>query len=180
MSTLEPTSRPKHAKSSAGKRSRRIAPLVTAATISASLVAAAAGPASAAAAARPAATTATGATGASVAIAAAVPAASQNQVIQIAPGVTLTIGSASVQLDLTKEAVTEVQTVIGFGQTVAALVTPVLVAAGVPNAALVSGAIAVALGVGSAFLKICTAADGSAAFTVSLNALPSCSGLGSL
>ncbi|MEY9911236.1 hypothetical protein ABIA35_007488 [Catenulispora sp. MAP12-49] len=170
MSTIEPSSRRKHAEGGA-KRLRRVVPLLTAATVSASLVAAAAGPAGAAA--RPAGV-------ASIQVAMAIPAAAQDQVITIAPGVTLTIGSTEVQLSLTKEAVTEVQTVIGFGQTVAALVTPILVAAGVPNAALVSGAIAVALGVGSAFLKVCTASDGSAAFTVSLNALPSCSGLGSL
>ncbi|MBS2532027.1 hypothetical protein KGQ20_04520 [Catenulispora sp. NF23] len=238
MSTNEPTAHRKHAKDST-KRLRRIVPLVTAATISASLVAAAAGPASAAA--RPgegsvssaammdaatyvhvseghvtidtlaaqkagvssqalsaegaivadlnrfldtgtAAVAAASAAhqGAAVSVAMAIPAAAQDKVIQIAPGVTLTIGSTSVELSLSKDAVTEIESVVGFGAAVAALVTPVLVAAGVPNAALVSGVIAAALGVGAAFLKICTAPDGSASFSVSLNALPSCSGLSSL
>ncbi|WP_194891608.1 hypothetical protein [Catenulispora pinisilvae] len=238
MSTNEPTVRGKHAKTGT-KRLRRAVPLVTAAAISASMVAAAAGPASAAA--RPgeagvsntammdaaryvqvsdghvsidtfaaqkagvsgqalsaegtivaglnqfldtgtAAVAAAGAAhqGTAVSVPMAIPAAAQDKVIQIAPGVTLTIGSTSVELSLSKDAVTEIESVVAFGAAVAALVTPVLVAMAVPNAALVSGVIAAALGVGAAFLKICTAPDGSASFSVSLNALPSCSGLSSL
>ncbi|WP_194920894.1 hypothetical protein [Catenulispora rubra] len=176
----------------------------TAATISASLVAAAAGPTSAAAQepARSgvdslalstesaavaaglnqllerAATTPNGAHGSTaVHIAMAVPAAVQNTTIQVLPGITLTIDNSGVQLNLTKQAVTEVENVIGFGQTVAALVGPILAAAGVPNGAQIASIVGAALGVGNAFLKLCTAPDGSATFTVPWLGIPSCSGL---
>ncbi|MEZ0111186.1 hypothetical protein ABH920_005201 [Catenulispora sp. EB89] len=203
MSTIEPPARRKHAKDSA-KRLRRVVPLVTAATISASLVAAAAGPASAAAqeptrsgdstaptAALLAAaryvqagdgrvsieTAAAEKTGTAIHVATAVPAATPNTTYQILPGITLTIDNSGVQLNLSKQAVTEVENVIGFGQTVAALVGPILAVAGVPNGAQIASIVGAALGVGNAFLKVCTAPDGSATFTVPWLGIPSCSGL---
>lgn len=203
MSTIEPPVRRRHAKDSA-KRLRRVVPLVTAATISASLVAAAAGPASAAAQeptrsgdnsaptaallaaarylhvsdGRVSIDTADGAhDNTAVHIAMAVPAAVQNTTVQILPGITLTVDNSGVQLNLTKQAVTEVENVIGFGQTVAALVGPILTAAGVPNGGQIASIVGAALGVGNAFLKLCTAPDGSATFTVPWLGIPSCSGL---
>ena len=235
MSNLEPPVHRKHAKDG-GRRLRRVVPLVTAATISASLVAAAAGPASAAAQQPagagdnvvPAASllaaaryvhvsdghvtvdtvdaqkagvgsqalsaesalvsslnqlldrggiTGVARNGAAVNVAMAMPAAVQNTTIQVLPGITLTIDGSGIQLNLTKQAVTEVENVVGFGQSVASLVGSILTASGVPLGGQIAGIVAASLGVGNAFLKLCTASDGSATFTVPWLGIPSCSGL---
>ena len=244
MNTNERPSHGKHA-AEAGKRFRRAVPLVTAAAVSAAMVASAAGPASAAtrepaqsapgllasganalpnaaalAAAAPyvhvadgrvtfdaagaqkagVSSQALGAEGAiagglnqllghesalagsaqngtAMTIAAAVPAALQNTTIQVLPGITLTLDGSGIQLAMTKEAVTEVESVAGFGQTVASLVGSILSASGNPLGGQIASIVAASLGVGSGFLKLCSAPDGSATFTVPWFGIPSCSGL---
>ena len=120
---------------------------------------------------------AAGAHGTAVDFAAAVPAAAQNTTITVLPGITLTIGSTGVQLSMTKEAVAQVESVVGFGQNVATLVGAILTAAQVPLGGPIATIVAGALGLGNGLLKICTAADGSATFTVPWLGIPSCSGL---
>jgi hypothetical protein len=50
----------------------------------------------------------------------------------------------------------------------------------VPLGAQITAVVADSLGVADDLFKLCVAADGSSTFTVSLNALPSCSGLSQL
>jgi hypothetical protein len=112
----------------------------------------------------------------------AVPAAAQGQAstIQLLPGVNLTINSFGIQLSLSKEAVTEVENVAGFGQAIASLVGNILsVIPGTAPGPAIAAIVGSALGIGSSFLKLCTASNGSATFTVPWiwNGLPSCSGL---
>jgi len=110
-------------------------------------------------------------------VAAVVPAAVQGTTITLLPGIVLTIDNSGIQLNMSKQAVTEVESVVGFGQSVASLVGAILSAAQVPLGGQIAGIIASALGVGNAFLKLCTASDGSATFTVPWFGIPSCSGL---
>jgi hypothetical protein len=110
-------------------------------------------------------------------VAGAVPAALQDTTIQVLPGITLTINGTGIQLNMTKEAVTEVESVAGFGQTVASLVGSILSASGNPLGGQIASIVAASLGVGSGFLKLCSAGDGSATFTVPWFGIPSCSGL---
>jgi hypothetical protein len=112
-------------------------------------------------------------------VAHAVPAANPDTTITVVPGITLTINNTGIQLNLTKEAVTEVENLAGFGQSVASLVGSILAVAQVPDGPQIASIVAAALGVGSSFLKLCTAPDGSATFTVPFPwlGLPSCSGL---
>jgi hypothetical protein len=126
------------------------------------------------------ATTVNSADGTTATFAAAAPAAMPDTVIQVLPGVTLTIDDSGIQLALSKQAVAEIESVVGFGQTIAALVAPILTVAGVPNGAAIAGIVGAALAVGNAFLKLCTAPDGSATFTVPWLGIPSCSGLSSI
>lgn len=117
-------------------------------------------------------------------VASIVPAGAQGTTITIVPGITLTISSTGIQLSMTKEAVAEVENVLGFAQTVASLVSAIL--AVIPQAqpgGPIAGIVASALGLGNSLLKLCTASDGSATFTIpwpwlwpSLG-LPSCSGI---
>lgn len=81
--------------------------------------------------------------------------------------------------------VTEVQNIAGFAENVATLVGDILdlALAAVPDASGIADLVGDAIGIGSDFLRFCTASDGSAAFTVpwpwlwlSLD-LPSCSGI---
>ncbi|MEY9932661.1 hypothetical protein ABH926_007312 [Catenulispora sp. GP43] len=123
---------------------------------------------------------AAGAHGTTVGFAAAVPAAAQNTTITVLPGITLTIGTTGVQLNMTKQAVIEVESVVGFGQNVATLVGAILTAAQVPLGGPIAGIVAGALGLGNGLLKVCTAGDGSATFTVPWFGIPSCSGLSSI
>lgn len=112
--------------------------------------------------------------------ASAAPAAAQDRTITVLPGITLSITSTEIQLNMTKQAVTEIENLAGFGQSVASLVGAIL---GVipPTAPYsgIAGIVSAALGLGSNFLKLCTAPDGSATFTVPFPGygLPSCSGL---
>ena len=106
-----------------------------------------------------------------------VPAAAQDTTITILPGITLTINSAGIQLSLTKQAISEVETIVGFGQVVASFVGSILSISGVPLGGQIAAIVASALGLGSAFLKLCTAPDGSATFAITWFGLPSCSGL---
>ena len=110
-------------------------------------------------------------------VAGAVPAAFQDTTIQVLPGITLTVNGTGIQLAMTKEAVTEVESVAGFGQTVASLVGSILSASGNPLGGQIASIVAASLGVGSGFLKLCSAPDGSASFTVPWFGIPSCSGL---
>jgi hypothetical protein len=112
-------------------------------------------------------------------IAQVVPAATPDTTITVVPGVTLTIDNTGIQLSMTKEAVTEVENLAGFGQSVASLVGSILAVAQVPDGPQIAAIVGAALGVGSSFLKLCTAPDGSATFTVPYPwlGLPSCSGL---
>jgi hypothetical protein len=103
--------------------------------------------------------------------------ATQNTVIDLLPGVVLTIGTSDIQLSLSKQAVTEVENVAGLGQGIASLVGAILALAGVPLGSQITAVVADSLGVADDLFKLCVAADGSSTFTVSLNALPSCSGL---
>jgi hypothetical protein len=107
----------------------------------------------------------------------AVPAAAQDTTITVVPGITLTIASTGIQLSLTKEAVTEVENVLGFGQSVASLVGSILAVAQVPNGGAIAGIVASSLGLANGLLKLCTAPDGSATFTIPFFGLPSCSGV---
>lgn len=115
--------------------------------------------------------------GTALTIAGAVPAALENTTIQVLPGITLTVDGSGIQLAMTKEAVTEVESVAGFGQTVASLVGSILSASGNPLGGQIAGIVAASLGVGSGFLELCSAPDGSATFTVPWFGIPSCSGL---
>jgi hypothetical protein len=101
----------------------------------------------------------------------------QDTTITLLPGITLTISGTGIQLSLTKEAVTEVENVLAIGQAVASLVGAILSVAQVLNAGPIAGIVGAALGLGSDLLKLCTASDGSATFTVLWAGLPSCSGL---
>jgi hypothetical protein len=113
-------------------------------------------------------------------VAKAAPAAAQNRTITVLPGITLTITSTEIQLNMTKQAVTEIENLAGFGQSVASLVGAIL---GVipPTASYsgIAGIVAASLGLGSSFLRLCSAPDGSATFTIPFPGygLPSCSGL---
>jgi hypothetical protein len=113
-------------------------------------------------------------------VAKAAPAAAQNRTVTVLPGITLTITSTEIQLNMTKQAVTEIENLAGFGQTVASLVGAIL---GVipPTAPYsgIAGIVAASLGLGSSFLRLCSAPDGSATFTIPFPGygLPSCSGL---
>jgi hypothetical protein len=120
----------------------------------------------------------------------AVPASVQDTIITVLPGITLSITSTGIQLSMTAEAVTEVENTASFAGNVANLVGDILgiALAAVPNggAGIASGIadlVADAIGIGSDFLKFCTASNGSATFTIpwpwlwlSLD-LPSCSGI---
>jgi hypothetical protein len=110
-------------------------------------------------------------------VAAAVPAAAQDTTITLLPGITLTINSTGIQLSMTRQAVTEVENLVGFGQAVASLVGSILAISGVPLGGQIAAIVATSLGLGNSLLRLCTASDGSATFTVSWTALPSCSGL---
>jgi hypothetical protein len=114
--------------------------------------------------------------GVTVDVATAVPAAAQDTTITILPGITLTINSTGIQLSMTKEAVTEVENVVGFGQNVASLVGAILAISGVPLGSQIASIVASSLGLANGLLKLCTASDGSAAFTIPWLGLPSCSG----
>jgi hypothetical protein len=152
------------------RRLRRVGPLLTAAALSASLLAASAGPANATV--REPARTAP----ISVELLADV---AQDTTVTVVPGVTLTIGDAGIELSLTKQAVTEVENVVGFGQNVASLVGSILSVALVPQPGpQIAALVASALGVGTGLLRLCSASDGSASFTIRWFGLPSCSGLG--
>jgi hypothetical protein len=118
----------------------------------------------------------------------AVPATAQDTTITVLPGITLTITSTGIQLSMTKQAVTEVETVAGFAEHVAALVGGILGIAlvGVENGEIgaeIADVVAAAIGLGSDFLQLCTASDGSATFTIPWpwlwlsGDLPSCSGI---
>jgi len=126
-------------------------------------------------------------------------ASTQGTTITLLPGITLTISNTGLQLSMTKPAVTEVTNVVGFVKDLTAIVAtaiadnPVVVAAisaamvaitGNPAAAVTGPIIAAAgvfvtavIGLAADVLKICTASDGSATFTVPWFGLPSCSGL---
>jgi hypothetical protein len=110
-----------------------------------------------------------------------VPAAATDTTITVLPGITLTISSTGIQLSLTSEAVTEVENVLGFGQSVASLVGAILSVIPGQNGGPIASIVASSLGLGNSLLKLCTASDGSATFTItwpwlwpSLD-LPSCS-----
>lgn len=106
--------------------------------------------------------------------------AAQDTVIDLLPGVVLTIGASDIQLSLSKQAVTEVENVAGLGQGIASLVGAILGLAGVPLGPEITAVVADSLGIGDDLFKLCVASDGSSTFTVSLNSLPSCSGLSQL
>jgi hypothetical protein len=106
--------------------------------------------------------------------------ATQDTVIDLLPGVVVTIGTTNIQLYLSKQAVTEVENFAGLGQGIASLVGAILALAGVPLGPEITAVVADSLGIADDFFKLCVAADGSSTFTVSLNALPSCSGLSQL
>ncbi|MEY9860727.1 hypothetical protein ABH935_006364 [Catenulispora sp. GAS73] len=127
--------------------------------------------------ARRAATSGAARNGVALDVAAVVPAAVQDTTITLLPGIVLTIDNSGIQLAMSKQAVTEVESVVGFGQSVASLVGAILSAAQVPLGGQIAGIVASALGVGNTFLKLCTAGDGSATFTVPWFGIPSCSGL---
>jgi hypothetical protein len=111
-----------------------------------------------------------------------VPASALDTTITVLPGITLSITSTGIQLSLTAAAVTEVENVASFGENVAGLVGDILALALIPVpygpgiASSIAGLVANALGIGSDFLRFCTASDGSATFTVPWLGLPSCSG----
>lgn len=114
----------------------------------------------------------------------AVPATAQDTTITVLPGITLTITSTGIQLSLTKEAVTEVENVVGFGQNVASLVGAILNISQVPAlGGQIASIVASSLGLANGLLELCTASDGSAAFTIPWpwlwlsGDLPSCSGI---
>jgi hypothetical protein len=179
------------------KRLRRVAPLVTAAVLGATLIASAADPAAAAVRqpmgtvtislassdkAQPAASLISATRYAQVSdgrfTLTAVPAAARDATITVLPGITLTISKTGIRLSMTKEAVTEVENVVGFGQNVASFVGSILNISNVPAAGgQIASIVANSLGLGNSLLKFCTASDGSATFTVPWFGLPSCSGL---
>jgi hypothetical protein len=107
-------------------------------------------------------------------------AAPQNMTIALLPGVMLTIGPNDIQLFLSKQAVTEVENAAGLGQGIASLVGAILALAGVPLGPQITAVVADSLGIADGLFKLCVAANGSSTFTVSLSALPSCSGLSQL
>ena len=110
-------------------------------------------------------------------VAQADPAAAQDTTITVLPGITLTISSTGIQLSLTAQAVTEIQTwVFSGGEDIAEIVGEILDLAGVPLGSDIATIVAAAFSLGSDLLQSCTAPDGSASFTVSWSALPSCSG----
>ena len=153
------------------KRLRRLVPLVAAAALSTSLIAGAAGPASAVGR-QPART-------APISLASSgntLPAAAKDTTITVLPGITLTIKSTGIQLSMTKQAVTEVENVVGFGQSVASLVGAILGATPASLGSPIAGIVASSLGLGNGLLKFCTASNGSATFTIPWFGLPSCSG----
>lgn len=111
------------------------------------------------------------------------PASAKDTTITVLPGITLSITNTGIQLSMTEEAVTEVQNLAGFAENVATLVGDILALAliAVPDGPEIGSSIAYlvadAIGIGSDFLRACTAGDGSATFTVPWHGLPSCSGI---
>jgi hypothetical protein len=96
--------------------------------------------------------------------------------VTILPGVTLTVSSTGIQLILTKDAVTEVESVVGFGEDVASLVGEILDLAGVPFGNDIADIVASSLGLADSLLQLCTTSSGSATFTILWLGLPSCGG----
>lgn len=101
----------------------------------------------------------------------------QSTTITVLPGITLTISSTGIELSLSAQVVTEIQTGLDGGEEIAEIVGSILDLAGVPLGSDIADIVSAALGLGSDLLQVCTAPDGSASFTVSWSALPSCSGL---
>jgi hypothetical protein len=111
-----------------------------------------------------------------------IPAADQGTtVITILPGVTLTISSTTVVLDISSQDVTDILDVAALGSAIAGLVGAILSVSGVPLGGAISGIVASAISIGSDALKICSANDGgSLILSVSAPAgeLPSVSACG--
>lgn len=105
------------------------------------------------------------------------PVSAQDTTITVLPGITLTVSGTGIQLSLTAQAVTEIQTWVFSGaEDIAELVGSILDLAGVPLGSDIATIVAAAFSLGGDLLQSCTAPDGSASFTVSWSALPSCSG----
>ncbi len=97
--------------------------------------------------------------------------------ITVLPRITLIIDSTGIQLSMTPQAVTEVETVLGFGQDVAFLVGDILDIAGVGTGADIADIVGESIALFDDGFKLCTASDGSATFTIRWAGLPSCSGI---
>lgn len=96
------------------------------------------------------------------------------------PGVTLTVSSTEIQLNLTKEAVTETEDILGLSQGIASFVGAILGISQVPNGPEIASIVASSIGLGSDLFRFCVASDGSATFTIQLDGIipiPSCSGI---
>ena len=115
------------------------------------------------------------------------------------PGFTITIGSTGIVVYISKADVTEIENIAAFAKDVATLLASAAVAADIATAILnvvpggmtttVAAGVVTAvitftgamIGFASDLLKICTAADGSATFTLPLSSdfpwvgIPSCS-----
>lgn len=117
---------------------------------------------------------------------------SKSTTITLVPGFTITISSTGVVVAISKADVTEIENVAGFAKDLlavfaaagvaAAIATAIVAALNLPAAALTGPVVAAAIAfVGSVIglavdvLKICTAADGSATFTIPWFGIPSCS-----
>jgi hypothetical protein len=81
-------------------------------------------------------------------------------VYTILPGITLTISSTEVVLDISAQDVTDIEDVIGLGTSILSLVGSILSIAQVPLAPQIIAIIASAITVGSDVLKVCAGNDG--------------------
>jgi hypothetical protein len=119
-------------------------------------------------------------------------ASSQSTTITLVPGFTITISNTGIVVNISKADVTELESVASFAKDllavfaalgVATAIAAAIVAAfNLPAAALTGPIVAAAItfvgaaiGIASDVLKVCTAADGTATFTVPWFGLPSCS-----
>lgn len=125
-------------------------------------------------------------------------ATTKSTVITLVPGFTITISSTGIVVYISKANVTELENLASFAKDLTAILSTAAVAAdlaaalatalGHPEAAVLAGILTASIafvgaviGLASDVLKICTAADGSATFTVPLTSnfpwigIPTCS-----
>lgn len=172
MSSIERPFLRRHALEGDERRPRSVGRLVTAAALSAALLVGTVGPASAAVR-QPARTAPISLdSGVVIEVAHADSATTQDTTITILPGVVLSITSIGIELSLSAQVVSDLQTGDVSGQDIAETLGEFL--DDVPFVSAVAAVVGWALVIGSSLLADCTAKDGSAAFAITWSGIPSC------